>query len=352
MGEADVVNSVNRLFRKLKVKARVINQKEEGSFLILDVVLNPGGTFRKVENCSMEIALTLKSLAPPLIYPITKEGIIRMEVMLSPLDTIPFNTIIESKEFVNPKYTLPLALGKMRDGSNLVIDLTDMPHLLIAGATGSGKSIMLQTIINSIILSRKNYLLALIDPKRVEFSYYNNFSRLYGPICRNVPSSIELLRKLIGEMDRRFFVLEKAGCRNISYYKGVMPHIIIVVDELADLMMASKKEVQSFICRLAQKSRACGMHLVVATQRPSVDVVTGLIKANFPSRISCQVSSHIDSRTILDRGGAERLAGKGDAIIDCPNFNFRRFKGAFIDEKDILRNVKANKSWWSRIWSL
>jgi len=345
------VDFINKLFKKLKIKAYVANCRSEGPFLIFDIALHPGGTFRKIENCSTEIALALKSLAEPLIYPITKQGIIRMEVMISPLETVSFHEIVTNGDFLYSKYKLPLALGKMRDGSNLIVDLTEMPHLLIGGATGSGKSIMLQTIINSVILSRTNCRLALIDPKRVEFSYYDNISDLYGPISRNVPASIILLQKLVHEMDRRFFVLEKAECRDISYYKKPMPYIVVVIDELADLMMASKKEVQTLICRLAQKSRACGIHLIVATQRPSVDVVTGLIKANFPSRISCQVSSAVDSRTILDRGGAERLAGKGDAIIDCPQFNFKRFKGAFIKEDEISDNIRGSKTWWSRIWT-
>jgi len=351
MDRNDDVNLVNKLFRRLKVKARVSNCKNEGPFLIFDVVLNPGGTFKKVENCSTEIALALKSLAIPLIYPITKEGIIRMEVMTSPLETVFFKKIIDSKEFLNSHFKLPLALGKLRDGSNLVVDLTTMPHLLIGGATGSGKSIMLQTMINGIAFSKSNYQLALIDPKRVEFSYYDSLSKLYGPIARNVPDSIMLLQELIHEMDRRFLIFEKSGCRDISCYKKSMPYIVVVIDELADLMMASKKEIQELICRLAQKSRACGIHLIVATQRPSVDVVTGLIKANFPSRISCRVSSAIDSRTILDRGGAERLAGKGDAIIDCPGYKFQRFKGAFIEEDDIQQGIKASRSWWSKIWN-
>lgn len=345
------VDFLNKLFKKLKVKATVIKSRDEGSFLIFDIILNPGGTFRKLESCSMEIALALKSLANPLIYPVTSKGIIKMEVMIAPLDTIFFNNVISSKDFINSNFRLPLALGETRDGTKLIVDLVEMPHLLIGGSTGSGKSILLQTIINSIILSKANFRLALIDPKRVEFSYYNNLSYLYGPISNDVFSSIDLLHKLVEEMDRRFFLFEKVGCRDISCYKKPMPYIIIVIDELADLMMVSKKEVQILICRLAQKSRACGIHLVIATQRPSVNVITGLIKANFPSRISCKVSSIVDSRTILDRSGAEKLAGKGDAIIDCSYFNFKRFKGAYISEEEIKQNIKLRIPWWRKIWN-
>lgn len=352
MNKSEATTSINKLFKKFRIKAKVSECKIEGPFLIFDLVLEPGGgTFKKIENHSIEIALVLNSLTEPLIYPITEKGIIRMEVMISPLETVLFNDIVKSYDFVNSDYKIPLALGKTREGNNLVVDLTTMPHLLIGGSTGSGKSIMLHTIINSVILSETNCRLALIDPKRVEFSSYDGLMNLYGPISRNVEHSIELLQKLVQEMDNRFFLLEKSGCRDISYYKKAMPYIVVVIDELADLMMSFKKQIQVLLCKLAQKSRACGIHLVVATQRPSVDVVTGLIKANFPSRISCQVSSIADSRTILDKSGAEKLSAKGDAIIDCSHLNFKRFKGAFLSEEEILYNINKRKSWWNRIWN-
>jgi S-DNA-T family DNA segregation ATPase FtsK/SpoIIIE len=346
------IKSLNILFKQLKIKAEIKQCKLESTFLTFDIVLNPGGTFKQIERFATEIALSLKALSEPLIYPITKEGIIRMEIMVSEPEVISFSDVIDSREFLNSKATLPLALGKCRNGSPLIVDLAKMPHLLIGGATGSGKSIMLQVIINSLLLNKNRYIsFALIDPKRVEFSYYDALSQLYGPVARNVNSSIELLRNLVEEMEIRFSKLEKHGCRDITTYKGKMPFIVVVIDELADLMMVSKKGTQDLICRLAQKSRACGIHLVVATQRPSVDVVTGLIKANFPARLSCQVSAAVDSRILLDRGGAERLVGKGDAIINCHEYNFKRFKGSFVSEKEILDNIKIRKSWWSRIWS-
>jgi S-DNA-T family DNA segregation ATPase FtsK/SpoIIIE len=319
--------------------------------LIFDIALKPGGTFKKLERFSTEIALALKSISEPLIYPVTSEGIVRMEVMVSSLDTVNFKDIIDSKEFSDSDCILPVAFGRLRNGSPLIVDLTKMPHLLVSGATGSGKSILLQTIINSLLLKSTNYNLALIDTKRVEFSYYDGLLKLYGPIARDVDSANILLNNLIIEMENRFKVLEKSGCRDITYYKGFMPYIVVVVDEFADLMVVSRKESQELICRLAQKSRACGIHLVVATQRPSVDVVTGLIKANFPSRISCQVSSSSDSRIVLDKNGAEKLSGKGDAIIDCPGFNFKRFKGSYLTEEEIVYNVKNTRSWWSKLWN-
>ena len=353
MNRDRAITSLNTLFAQHNIKAEITQCKAEldNTFLTFDITLKPGGTFRKIDNRRKEIALSLKALSEPLIYPITQKGIIRMEVMVSEPKTISFSEVIDNKEFLDSKMTLPLALGKCRDGLPLIVDLAKMPHLLVGGTTGSGKSIALQVIINSLLLS-KNYInFALIDPKRVEFSYYAALPQLYGPIARNVNSAAELLRNLTEEMEKRFSRLEKAGCRDITTYKGKMPYIVVIIDELADLMMASKKGTQDLVCRLAQKSRACGIHLIVATQRPSVDVVTGLIKANFPARLSCQVSSSTDSRVLLDRGGAERLAGKGDSIINCPEYSFKRFKGSFISEKEIINNIKSKKSWWSKIWT-
>lgn len=346
----EAIKSLKSLFKQLKLKANIKFCKEENSFLIFDISLEPGGTFKKLERCSTEIALAVRAISEPLIYPITKEGVVRMEIMISEQETVEFSETVNGEEFITSEAIIPLALGEMRNGDSLIADLTEMPHLLVSGATGSGKSIMLQCIINSILLGNTPVNLALIDPKRVEFSYYNNLYNLFGPIAKNTESSINLLQDLIGEMEHRFRKLEKAGARNISEYKRKMPYIVMVIDELADLMMPSKKDVQELICTLAQKSRACGIHLVAATQRPSVDIITGLIKTNFPARISCKVSEAVDSRIILDKNGAERLTGKGDAIIDCSEYSFKRFKGALIEEREIQINVNQKKNWWRRLW--
>ena len=342
----DAVVRLNQIFEQLKMKAEVIDCKEESPFLIFDVALLPGGTFRKLERNSTEIALALQSISVPLIYPLTTHGVVRMEIMVAEQENVMFSNICKNENHLS----LPLDLGKLRDGSILSVDLSKMPHLLIGGTTGSGKSILLHTIVNSLMLN-SNCDFALVDTKRVEFSYYDSISRLFGPIARDVDSAILLFQELISEMENRFKVLEENGCRDISEYHN-MKYIVVVIDELADLMMIAKKDMQKLICRLAQKSRACGIHLVAATQRPSADVVTGIIKANFPSRIRCQVSSATDSRTILDAHGAEKLIGKGDAIINTPNIKFKRFKGAFISQKEIKENVLNNQSWWREIWTL
>jgi DNA segregation ATPase FtsK/SpoIIIE, S-DNA-T family len=345
---------IGGIFRQLKIKAGIRECRREGPFLVCDVLLEPGGKVRQIERHSMEIALAVKAFAEPVVYAMPSEGIVRLELMMEDQGPVPFQDIVSSREFTGSKAVIPLAIGVVRSGKRLVADLAQMPHLLVSGTTGSGKSMVLHSIINSILLlGPSKARLALVDPKRIEFSHYLGIPGLYAPVARDVDTSIELFRILVSEMDVRFSRLQKAKCRDISQYRGHMPYIAVVVDEFADLMMASRKAVQELVCRLAQKSRACGIHLVLATQRPSTDVVTGIIKANFPSRLSCQVSSAVDSRVVLDRNGAERLTGKGDAIIDCPGHRFVRLKGSYLSEAEIMLNVKqsaVSQSWWRRLW--
>lgn len=342
------------IFRQLKIKARISKCRREGAFLVCDIALDPGGKVRQIERHSMEIALAIKAYAEPIVYAVPSEGVVRLELMMEDQGPVPFQDVVSSKEFQESDAALPLAMGIVRNGKKLIADLAQMPHLLVAGTTGSGKSMALHAIINSMLLRGPQVRLALIDPKRIEFSHYIGMPQLYAPIARDAEASIALLRALVSEMEARFARLQRSKCRDITQYRGAMPHIVVVVDEFADLMMVARKTAQELICRLAQKSRACGIHVVLATQRPSTDVVTGLIKANFPSRMSCQVSSAVDSRVVLDRNGAERLTGKGDAILDCPGHRFMRLKGVYLSEADIMLNVKRSASsqpWWRRIWT-
>lgn len=345
-----MVRQLEKLFEELKIRTQIVNCKKEGSFLVYDLKLEPNGTYRKIERHTTEISLCLKSIEEPIIFPITDKGIVRMEVMMEKQKDVMFSDIITSSKSFSNLHTLPLFLGKKRDGETLCVDLSKMPHLLIGGATGSGKSVMIHTIINSLLVTNSNVRFALIDPKRVELTHYNRLSSLYARVAKDVESSMSLLDKLVCEMDRRFMVLSKAGVRNISEHKGKMPYIVMIIDELADLMLSFKKDTQKYICKLAQKSRACGIHIILATQRPSTDVITGLIKANFPARLGCKVSSAIDSRVLLDRMGAERLGGKGDAILRCDDFPFVRFKGAFITDKEMEYYINRRKNWWTKIW--
>lgn len=346
---------LNNVLSESKLKAYVKKCHIEGPFLICDLTLEPGGQVSKIIKNATEIALSIKSISEPIIQAIPSKGIVRMEFLIAKQKTVFFKDIVQSPEFIKSSFKLPLAIGKTRYGNPLVVDLVDMPHLLVAGTTGSGKSIALHSMICSLLSnpSGKRVMLALIDPKRVEFSYYENIPNLWSPIAQDVNSSLRMLTKLIDEMNNRFGILQKNHCRNITEYKKEMPYIVLVIDELSDLMMSAKREVQEMISQLAQKSRACGIHLILSTQRPSVDVITGVIKANFPARLSCHVTSAIDSRVIIDKNGAEKLSGNGDSIFDSSKYPFIRFKGSFLDEKDILDLLKkyASKSFWSKIWT-
>jgi DNA segregation ATPase FtsK/SpoIIIE, S-DNA-T family len=344
---------IKNVLQQFKIKADVFSCEREGSFLLCDIILQPGGTVKQIEKRSMEFALAINAISDPIVYPIPKKGIIRLEFMINDLQTICFDEVINSQDFINSKHIVPIAIGVSRNGQKIVADLTKMPHLLVAGTTGSGKSMILHSIINSVLIGcADNVKLVLIDPKKIEFSNYSNSSCLLYPIAQNIETSINLFSKLVDDMENRFAILQKAKCRDITQYKKKMPRIVVIVDEFSDLMMASKKTVQELVCRLAQKSRACGIHLIVSTQRPSANVITGIIKANFSARISCKVGSIVDSRVILDRSGAEKLFGNGDSIIDCQEYPFTRFKGSFLSEENIVKNIKnSSRSWLYKIFT-
>ncbi len=247
---------------------------------------------------------------------------------------------------------LPLALGVDIGGRPVVTDLQKMPHLLIAGTTGSGKSVAINGMICSLLMTRspKDLRLILVDPKMLELSMYEDISHLLVPVVTDPRKAAKALAWAVFEMERRYRLMSEAKVRNIAAFnKSVrnddeaperLPYIVIVIDELADLMMVAGKEVEQSICRLAQKARAAGIHLILATQRPSVDVITGLIKANLPSRISFQVSSRVDSRTILDQMGAEQLLGQGDSLFLSGGRDLRRVHGAFVADAEVLRLVE------------
>ena len=295
-----------------------------------------------------DLALSLASPSLRFEAPVPGASLVGIEVPNSRPTPVTLRTVIESpayEKFVEES-PLPVPLGVGSGGENVVIDLTRMPHLLIAGATGSGKSVCMNTIATGLLMSRtpEQVRIVMIDPKRVELTPYTGVPHLYAPPVVEPDVAVGILKAAVEEMSDRFKVLESAGVRNIIAYNEQattkMPYLVIMVDELADLMLTSASEVERLLCRLAQLGRATGIRLVVATQRPSVDVVTGLIKANFPSRISFGVTSQIDSRTIIDGPGAEKLLGKGDMLflpIDRPKPI--RIQGAFLGDPEVASVV-------------
>lgn len=292
-----------------------------------------------------DLALALAAPSLRIEAPVPGESVVGVEVPNKDSTLVTIRTVMESPEYQEKIHSdsLPVALGLASAGEPVTIDLLKMPHLLIAGATGSGKSVCINTIISSLIThqSPEKVRMLLVDPKRVELTPYNGIPHLVTPVVVDADRVVRLLRGAIQEMLRRYKLLERAGVRNIQSYNNsskreeTLPYFVICIDELADLMMTASFEVEQSICRLAQLGRATGIHLIVATQRPSVDVVTGLIKANFPSRISFAVASQVDSRTILDSVGAERLLGKGDMLfLSADSPKARRIQGVFISEKE------------------
>ena len=270
-----------------------------------------------------DLSLALRTPSLRIETPVMGKAQVGIEIPNQEPAPVTLRSIMESAEYQNLRREsdLPVALGKGTGGENLTLDLAKMPHLLIAGATGSGKSVALNAIVAGLLMERSpaELRMLLVDPKRVELTPYNGIPHLLCPVIVEVDEVVGMLKGVINEMMHRYRQMEEVGVRNIEAYNkrmrdDKMPFILVVVDELADLMMTAAFDVEQSLCRLAQLGRATGIHLILATQRPSVDVVTGLIKANFPSRISFGVTSHIDSRTILDTNGAEKLLGKGDML--------------------------------------
>ncbi|HNU07833.1 MAG TPA: DNA translocase FtsK, partial [Pyrinomonadaceae bacterium] len=325
---------------------------------------DPGVKYSRVTALSDDLCLALKAESIR-IDRIPGKAYVGIEVPNRDRETIHLREVIESKKFKESSSLLTVALGKTIDGLNYVTDLAKMPHLLIAGATGAGKSVGVNSLVVSILYKAKpdEVKFIMVDPKRLELGVYADIPHLATPIITDPKRAAISLRWAVSEMERRYKFLASWGVRNIDGYNAeakrknlegdvdddgnpwpTLPYIVIIIDELADLMMVSGKEVEESITRLAQMARAVGIHLVLATQRPSVDVITGLIKANFPARISFRVSSKVDSRTIIDANGAERLLGRGDMLFLPPaTSQLIRVHGAFVEEKEIHKIVEHIK---------
>ncbi len=303
----------------------------------------PGIKVSQVVNLADDLALAMKAASVRIVGPIPGRGTVAVEVPNPEIASVYLREILVSQEFVGSKGKLPLALGKDVIGTPYVADLTQMPHLLIAGATGSGKSVGLNSMICSILYKATpaEVRFLMIDPKRLELGIYEGIPHLMAPVVTDAREAAARLKWIVGKMDERYRLLAARHVRNIeSYNREVpaaerLPYWVVIVDELADLMMASAGEVQNSLVRLAQVARAVGIHLIIATQRPSVDVITGLIKANFPARVAFQVASKVDSRTVLDGNGAETLLGRGDMLFVPPGSSRPvRVHGSWVAEDE------------------
>lgn len=352
-----------KTFQSFGVKVKIIHADLGPTVTKYEVKPGPGVKVNKIVNLADDLALALAAKDIRIEAPIPGKPYVGIEVPNHTIATVSFREVIE-KQPQHPDKILEVPLGKSVSGKIMTADLTKMPHLLIAGSTGSGKSVMINVIITSILMHARpdQVKLMLIDPKMVELSVYNDIPHLLLPVVTSPKKAANALNKAVSEMEDRYERFEAAGVRDIKEYNQkvktnnadkdnppmtVMPFLVIVIDELADLMMAAGNEVETAIVRLAQKARAAGVHLIIATQRPSVDVITGLIKANIPSRMAFAVSSGVDSRTILDMNGAEKLLGRGDMMFSPLGINKPvRIQGAYIsggDVEKIIDFVKAQQ---------
>ncbi len=311
----------------------------------------PGVKVSKITNLSKDIALSLAKSDLRIEAPIPGKAAIGIEVPNRNMSNVTLKEILESDEYEDNYYDIPFAIGKDISGQNIISDISSMPHLLIAGATGSGKSVCVNSLILSTLfkLTPDELKMILIDPKVVELNIYNGIPHLLVPVVTDVNKAAQALNWAVQEMSNRYDLFAKKSVRDIDSYNikekdDKLPKILIVIDELADLMAASPKEVEDSITRLAQLARAAGIHLVIATQRPSVDVITGTIKANIPTRIAFAVSSYVDSRTILDTSGAEKLLGKGDMLYSPVGYSkFIRVQGSFVSDDDVKKVIEFLK---------
>ena len=354
---ADTAAKLQKTLYSFGVSAKVENVSVGPTITRYELKPAEGTRVSKIANLADDIALNLAAETIRIEAPIPGKQAVGIEVPNTEKMAVHLREVIESPEFEENKSKLSVALGKDVAGKTVVADIAKMPHVLIAGSTGSGKSVCINTIITSIIYNAKpsEVKLVMVDPKVVELSVYNGIPHLLIPVVTDPKKAAGALAWAVQEMDDRYLKFASKGVRDLKGYNsamekegegGKLPQIVIIIDELADLMMVAAKDVEDAICRLAQKARAAGMHLVIATQRPSVDVITGLIKANVPSRIAFAVSSQVDSRTILDMVGAEKLLGKGDMLFSpAGSSKPTRIQGAFVSDDEvekIVDFVKAN----------
>jgi S-DNA-T family DNA segregation ATPase FtsK/SpoIIIE len=352
--------------RTFRIEGQLVGRTTGPVVTQFEIEPAPGVKVRQIANLSNDLALAMRAASIRIVAPIPGRGAVGVEVPNPNPEIVSFRELIEAKDYQHARAALPIAIGKDLEGKPVVADLAKMPHLLIAGATGSGKSVCVNTIITSLVYRHtpRTLRLLMVDPKMVELSVYNNLPHLRHKVVTDNRDAAAMLKWAVLEMQDRYELLAANSCRNIQdfnrrvqdgatlkmpkkadvafedlTYKGdVLPYIVVVIDEMADLMMTVQSEVETPIAMLAQKARAIGIHLLLATQRPSVNVITGLIKANFPSRIAFRVASQVDSRTIIDGAGAEMLLGNGDMLFIPPGKSEpARMQGAYISSEETER---------------
>jgi len=361
INKEELENNKNKIVETLgnySIKISKIKATIGPTVTLYEIVPAPGVRISKIKNLEDDIALSLAALGIRIIAPIPGKGTIGIEVPNSNPDTVSMRSLIASEKFQNSDMELPVALGKTIANETFIYDLAKMPHLLMAGATGQGKSVGLNAILVSILYKKhpSQVKFVLVDPKKVELTLFNKIERHFlaklpgeeEPIITDTSKVVNTVNSLCVEMDERYELLKQAHCRNIKEYNKkfigrrlnpenghrYLPYIVLVVDEFADLIMTAGKEIETPVARLAQLARAIGIHLIIATQRPSVNIITGTIKANFPARIAFRVTSKIDSRTILDSGGADQLIGRGDMLLSTGN-DLIRLQCGFVDTPEV-----------------
>ncbi len=339
-------STIEKTLKSFSIEAEVVTINRGPTVTSYELKPQPGIKVSRIVNLSNDLSLALATSGIRIEAPIPGKPYVGIEVPNKSKDMVSLKELIVTDDFQKDSKHITVALGRNISGQPIIANIDQMPHVLVAGATGSGKSVCINTIIMSIIYkySPDNIRLMLIDPKIVELSVYNGIPHLLAPVVTDPKKSANALSSVVTEMVRRFKLFSKNNCRDIGSYNTkakeedleYLPFIVVIIDELSDLMMEAPTEIEDYITRLAQMGRASGIHLIIATQRPSVDVITGTIKANIPSRISFQVSSQIDSRTILDMAGAEKLLGKGDMLYHpADQAKPMRVQGAFVSEKEV-----------------
>lgn len=358
----DIITKIHNKLAEFKIEGRIINVLKGPVVDTFEWELGAGEKISKLTSAAEDLSLALLGAPIRMVYPMKGRGTVGIEVPRNPREIIFLDEIISSKEYLSTNHQLPLAMGKDAFGEPVVVDLASMPHMLVAGATGAGKSVFINSILVSLLIKKSpaQMKLILIDPKQLELALYARLPHLIMPVITDAKTASVSLMWAVQEMERRYSIMTQMGVRNIEGFNHKLkradnsqlanirkfyeyetedtyelPYIVVIVDEFADLILtASGKDIENNICRLAAKARAAGIHLVIATQRPSVDVITGLIKSNFPTRVSFRVTSAVDSRTILNSMGAEKLLGKGDMLYKY-GVDTTRIHSSYVEEEDI-----------------